>query len=102
MARYLAGEWQPVYPQLDKTSAQLGQLLANHYGIGWTGTAHTADHVELVAVGPGADRFRGFVRNTDVFRHYTDLARIRFRNVEAPLMSECGPTAMEVESGVLA
>jgi alkaline phosphatase len=101
-ARYLAGDWQPVYPQLDSTSAQLGQLLANHYGIGWAGTAHTSDHVALVALGPGADRLRGFVKNTDLFRHYTDLARIRFRNPEVPLMAECRPTATEVEQRILA
>jgi len=96
-ARYLAGDWQPVYSQLDSTSAQLGQLLANHYGVGWTGTAHTSDHVVLAALGPGADRFRGFLKNTDLFRHYTELAGIRFRNPELPLMAECRPTATEVE-----
>lgn len=96
-ARYLAGDWQPVFSQLDSRSAQLGQLLANHYGIGWTGTAHTSDHVMLAAVGPGADRFRGFIKNTDVFRNFTDLVGIRFRNPEVPLMADCRPAASDVE-----
>jgi alkaline phosphatase len=97
-ARYLAGDWQPLYSQMDSTSAQLGQLMANHYGIGWAGTAHTSDHVQLIALGPGADRFGGFLRNTDIFRHYTELAGIRFKNPELPLMADCRPSADEVEA----
>lgn len=96
-AGYLAGDWQPVFGALDSRSAQLGQLLGNYYGIGWTGTSHTSDHVTLVATGPGADRFGGFIKNTDVFRIYTDLAGIRHRNPELPLMAECGPSAQMVE-----
>jgi alkaline phosphatase len=96
-AAYLAGDWQPVNSLLDARSAQLGQLFGNYYGIGWTGTSHTSDHVPLVALGPGADRFRGFIQNTDVFRIYTDLVGIRHRNPELPLMAECSPSAGMVE-----
>jgi hypothetical protein len=53
-----------------------------------SGNAHTADFVSITALGPGAERFRGFVQNTDVFRHYTDLADIDFRNPEAELIAE--------------
>jgi len=96
-AGYLRGDWRPLCEQLDSVSAQLGQLLANHFGIGWTGTSHTSDYVPLVALGPGAERFRGFQKNTEVFRHYTGLAGIRYRNPELPLMAESGPTAHEAE-----
>lgn len=101
-AGYLAGDWRPVFGQLDAPSAQLGQLLANYYGIGWTGTNHTSDHVPLVALGPGAGRFGGFIDNTDVFRLYTELAGIRFRNPALPLMAESRPTAAEVEPACFA
>jgi alkaline phosphatase len=96
-ALYLAGESLPLFDQLDSPSAQLGQLLANHYGVGWVGTSHTSDYVPVLALGPGAERFRGFYPNTEVFRIYTDLAGIKHRNPELPLMAECGPTAREAE-----
>jgi alkaline phosphatase len=95
--RFVAGLDKPLYDGMNSLSAQLGQLLANHYGVGWTGSAHTADYVPLVAVGPGAERFRGFLQNTDVFPHYLDLAGIRFRNPGSPLLAESAPTAAEVE-----
>jgi alkaline phosphatase len=96
-ARFLAGDHAPLYDQMNGFSAQMGQLLANHLGIGWTGTSHTADYVTLVAMGPGAGGFRGMLQGTDVFHRYVELAGIRFRNPELPLMAESGPTAAEVE-----
>jgi alkaline phosphatase len=78
----------------------MGQLLANHLGIGWTGTAHTADYVPLVAMGPGAERFRGFLESTDVFHHYLALTGMDYRNPEVPLMAESGPTASESEGAL--
>ncbi|HVY69097.1 MAG TPA: hypothetical protein VHH73_04175, partial [Verrucomicrobiae bacterium] len=66
-------------------------------GVGWSSGSHTSDYVPLVAVGPGCERFRGFIKNTDVFRHYTDMAGVDFRNPEMPLTAECGPSAHEAE-----
>ncbi len=97
LSQHLANTVQPVYEQMNSPLAQLGQLLANYHGIGWTGNSHTADYVPLVALGPGAERFRGFLQNTDVFRHYLALGKIDFRNPELPLLAECGPSASEVE-----
>lgn len=88
----------PIYDQMNSAGAQLGQLMANHLGVGWTGTAHTADYVPLVAIGPGAERFRGFLQNTDLFAGYLALAGIDYRNPEAPLMAECGPSAAAAEA----
>jgi alkaline phosphatase len=65
----------------------LSLLLANHLGISFTSTAHTSDLVPVVAVGPGSDRFRGLIRNTEVFDHYLDFARIQFRNPQEPLIA---------------
>ena len=99
LASYLRGDAEPLYASLDTLPAQLGQVLANYLGIGWTGNAHTSDHVNLLAIGPGAERFRGFYAGTEVFRRYTDLAGIKFRNPEVPLLAESRPSAAEVESG---
>jgi hypothetical protein len=63
------------------------------------GTAHTADFIPLLAYGPGAERFEGFLQNTDLFANYLDLARIRFRNPQVPLLAESAPSATDAEGG---
>lgn len=98
---FLEKKWRPLFDAMDGKAMQFGQLLGNHYGVSWTSGAHTSDYVPLLAYGPGAGRFRGFQRNTDVFRHYTDLAGIDYRNPEMPLMAESGPSASEVEPALL-
>ena len=74
----------------------LGQLMANYWGIGFTGNAHTADYVPVIALGPGSDRFRGFIQNTEVFYNYLAFANIDFRNPDEPLIT-AGPDAHQVE-----
>jgi alkaline phosphatase len=76
-----------MYGLQNNWSSQLGQLMGNHVGIGWSSNTHTADYVPILALGPGAERFRGFIQNVDVFRHYTQLAGIDFKNPEAPLQT---------------
>ena len=51
-ARVLAGQDVALYDQLDTAVSQLGQLMANRLGIGWTGNSHTADYVPITAFGP--------------------------------------------------
>ncbi|MBM3845207.1 MAG: hypothetical protein FJ405_02835 [Verrucomicrobia bacterium] len=74
----------------------LGDVMANHLGIGFVGTVHTSDHVPVLALGPGAGKFAGFLKNTDIFHAYTSLAGIDFRNPEEPLVA-AGPEAHQVE-----
>ena len=94
---FLKKEGEPVYNLMNSLTCQLGQLMANYSGVGWTSGAHTSDYVPISAFGPGAERFAGFIQNTDVFRHYTDLAGIDFRNPESPLIGAAAP-----DSGLLA
>jgi alkaline phosphatase len=98
---FLGKDWRPLFDGMNGAAMQLGQLLGNYYGVTWTSGAHTSDYVPLLARGPGATRFRGFQQNTDIFRHYTDLAGIDHRNPELPLLAECGPFAAEVEPSTL-
>jgi alkaline phosphatase len=71
--------------QYDKLVGVLGQVLSNHTGIGWTGTSHTSDYTVVTALGPGAQRFNGFVRNTDVFPILCEFMEVTHRNpVMAP------------------
>lgn len=96
-AKVLAGEYPALYDQMNSAVTQLGQLIANRTGVGWTGNTHTADYVTLVAVGPGSEHFRGIVQNTDIFGHYTGFADIDYKNAAAPLIAHAGPEAGDVE-----
>jgi alkaline phosphatase len=98
--RFLDGEHAPLYDLMNSFSAQLGQLLANHVGIGWIGTSHTSDFVVSTATGPGAEGFSGLLQITDFFHRYLALAGIQFRNPELPLMAECGPNATVAEGRI--
>lgn len=96
-AKVLAGDYPQLFDQMNPVVTQLGQLLGNRIGVGWTGNTHTADYVSLTAIGPGSEHFRGFVENTDIFVHYTAFAGIDFKNVTAPLIANAGPEADEAE-----
>jgi alkaline phosphatase len=85
-----------LYDLMKEDVCALGQLMANYWGIGFTGNAHTADYVPIVALGPGADCFRGFIQNTEVFYKYLAFADIDFRNPDEPLIT-AGPDAHQVE-----
>ncbi len=96
-AKVMAGEAPQLYDQMNPVVTQLGQALANRLGVGWTGNTHTADYVQLTAIGPGSERFTGLVENTDIFIHYTAFAGIDFKNPTAPLIAHAGPEADEAE-----
>ena len=92
LAAYMEKKGHTLYDAMNTVPAQLGQLLANYTGVGWTSGAHTADYVPLLAIGPGAERFRGFLQNTEVFKHYLALANIDYRNPSVPLIAEAEST----------
>jgi alkaline phosphatase len=94
---YLAKTSRSLYDVMNNETAALGQVMGNYLGIGWAGNVHTADYVVLTALGPGAELFRGYVENTDVFYHYLGLVGIDFRNPTEPLVAESAPAADEVE-----
>lgn len=66
--------------QLDSAVGILGQVVGSHTGVFFTGTSHTSDYTLVTALGPGADRFAGFIRNTEVFPALTSLMDSQFRN----------------------
>ncbi len=92
----LAKRGKALYDMMKEDVCALGQLMANYWGVGFTGNAHTADYVAVLSLGPGADRFRGFIQNTEVFYNYLDFAKIDFRNPDEPLIT-AGPDAHQVE-----
>jgi alkaline phosphatase len=97
-AEVLAGEYPDLYDQMNSVVTQLGQIVANRTGVGWTGNTHTVNYVSLVGFGPGAEHFRGIVQNTDIFDRYTEFAGIDFKNSAALLIADVGPEAGEVEN----
>jgi alkaline phosphatase len=66
--------------QLSAFEGVLGQVMANHWGIGWTGTTHTADLAPLLAIGPGSARFHGVQANTDLFASLLWAMDVTFQN----------------------
>lgn len=84
--RTLAGEKSvSLNVQHDKPAGILGLVAGNHTGIQWTGTQHTSDYTLVTAIGPGSERFRGAVRNTECFRHMAQFMGSNFRNPEMDL-----------------
>jgi alkaline phosphatase len=67
VARALRNEHREGYRVRNAPLVTLGQVMANHTSVGWTGTAHTTDFTELVAFGPGSERITPFVRNDAMF-----------------------------------
>jgi alkaline phosphatase len=81
IARSLAGEKGiTINAQQDKPLGVLGQVLANHYGVAYTGMNHTGEYTAICAYGPGAAPFEGFVVNTDIFPRLTGYLGIRHKN----------------------
>jgi alkaline phosphatase len=96
---FLEKKGSAIFEVMNGDVQALGQLMANHTGISFTGNVHTGDYVVLTALGPGSERFRGFVQNTDVFHHYLHYAGIQFRNPEEEIIADGRfPEASEVES----
>ena len=54
----------PKYIQLQEDAIHMTGNLPSHQQVG----VHTADDAVLNAMGPGSDKFRGFMDNTDVFK----------------------------------
>ncbi|MEW6306570.1 MAG: alkaline phosphatase [Verrucomicrobiota bacterium] len=84
---YLEKKGKPMFSLHSDPNAQLGLMLANHLGVSFISASHTSDFVPITALGPGAEKFGGFIKNTDVFYDYLGFAGIDFRNPEMPLQT---------------
>jgi alkaline phosphatase len=87
LAPFLGNSGYALYDGYRSGVAALAQVLANHTGISFTSTAHTSDLVPILAVGPGAGAFRGFLECTEVFDHYVQFAGPKFRNPQEDLVA---------------
>ena len=51
----------------------LGSLAANQFGVGFISINHSADAVDLLAVGAGSDGLPGLIDNTELHDWFTSL-----------------------------
>ena len=55
----------------------LGRMVARRTGFYWGTSGHTPEPVAVGAIGPGAERFRGYQDNTDFGKHVHELLKAR-------------------------
>lgn len=55
LAKVMRDERVMPFAELNKWPSVLGGILANHYGVSFISPNHSADYVEMTAIGPGAD-----------------------------------------------
>jgi alkaline phosphatase len=53
------------------------KLLAEKAGISWGSSAHTFINVPVYAIGPGAEKFSGYIDNTDIPRIIAELMAVK-------------------------
>lgn len=66
LARWLAGERVDPCNLRCADYCPLGSIMTNHHGVAFLSSDHTADHVELAASGPGAERIPAFLHLSDL------------------------------------
>jgi alkaline phosphatase len=69
-------EYRGAFRRMNSASAVLGGIVANHTAVSFVSGAHTSDHVELAAMGPGSEAINGFVMNNSLFHLVMDAAGV--------------------------
>ncbi len=77
LGQSLAGDYQNLNRGMSNPSQALGQIFANYLAFNWVSGSHTADYVELAAMGPGSERLRPITRNTDLFHLMVEMAGVQ-------------------------
>ena len=73
---YLLGE-DGVYNARKLPFQKLAQIQTPFTSIGWAGTDHTAEFVELSMFGPGSELLNPFVKNIDLHNFMLDLTEVK-------------------------
>ncbi|MBX3390170.1 MAG: alkaline phosphatase [Phycisphaeraceae bacterium] len=73
----LRGQNPQLFEPMSRASSVLGSCLANHFGIGFVSPNHTADFVELTALGPGSERIAPFIDNIELHGVMTEALDLR-------------------------
>jgi len=66
-----------LFEPMSRSSSVLGSCLANHYGVGFISPNHTADFVEMTAIGPGSELIAPFIDNIELHGVMTTALDLR-------------------------
>jgi len=66
-----------LFEPMSRSSSVLGSCLANHYGVGFISPNHTADFVEVTAIGPGSELIAPFIDNIELHGVVTGALDLR-------------------------
>lgn len=66
LSSYTAPKEEGLYNPYKLPFRQLGELQTSYISVGWAGTDHSADFVELGAFGPGSELIKPHIKNTDL------------------------------------
>ncbi|MFW6157634.1 MAG: alkaline phosphatase [Balneolaceae bacterium] len=64
------------YKVRNSPSAVIASILANYTSVNFIGSVHTADYIELAALGPGIETLDNFTRNTELFDLMVETAGV--------------------------
>ncbi len=67
----------PPYDPRKLPFRELAQIQSAHTSVGWAGTDHSADFVELAMYGPGSELLPAFVKNTDLHWLMLHAAKVK-------------------------
>ncbi len=76
----------------------LADMMSQRARIGWTTGGHSAVDVPLFALGPGSDRLRGHLDNTDIGRILADLMQVDLESLTRK-MRRAGKSRSDVPAG---
>lgn len=72
-----ARDYENLHRMMSRPWPVMGQILANYLAFNWVGTSHTSDYVELAAFGPGSDRIKPFMLNTEMFQLMVEMGGVQ-------------------------
>ncbi len=73
---YEAPKEEGLYNPYKLPFKQLGEIQVNYTSVGWAGTGHSADFVELGAFGPGSELIMPHIKNNDLHHIMLKAAKV--------------------------
>ena len=76
LKHYEKSDSEGIYNPYKLPFKELADIQFKYTSIGWGSMNHSADHVELAMFGPGSERLKPFVRNTDLHNFMLQAAGV--------------------------
>ncbi|MBD3628364.1 alkaline phosphatase [Cyclobacterium sp.] len=74
--KYQGPDGDGMYGSGEVPNHLLASIQANHTGIGWSGTGHSSDYVELAMYGPGSENLPAFIENYKLHNLMLEAAQV--------------------------